>query len=214
MRTAKMWHPTFSESEAKEKVSRIMNGFKGKRMRGDRYFTGGSASATFNKMYDLIAAEDPVVPILGTKFPPAMTPALSGDFGKPNQLNFCVQAAGSSYGLLACLIVGISHLFREYELDFWYGGSVHDEVMFIVAEEQAELATYLMQMAHAWSWALTHAQLGVFDLPATCAFVSGISIDKIWRKDAKKNPSTITFDYKAGSGRELGISDSVAALAN
>lgn len=207
------YHPTFPVEVATQKATELLAAFKGSKVRGGVYFEGGTASGAFNKMLEIVHSDRPASPILDTWLPRGIWPEYLGQAGTPSQLNTTIQSSGSTYGFLSCLCLAVSYLFRQYNIDGRLGTTLHDELFYIVREEQAVLAAYLMQMAHLWCWSLQHYKLGIHDIPAVCAFASFVNIDNCWRKSPTANTITPTHSLNIEPGVELNMS-SIVQLVN
>ena len=87
----------------------------------------------------------------------------------------------------------------QHELSSWayelrHRLNIMDEYQFLVPKDKAQQTAYLMQIGHAWCWALVHYKAGLTDMPLSCAFASAINIDKTWRKSASASVTTPTFE--------------------
>lgn len=176
-----------------EKAQALQESFKGKSTKNSRYYFGGIASESFNKMLDIISLDTPQLPMLGTWMQPALTPKVWGKTGAPGQLNFTVQASGTS--ILQATAVAVTWLVKKFNIDARFIFSLHDELIFVCKEEETDVLMYLIEIAHVWVWAFLHYKLGINDMPVARAFVP-VNRDVIWRKEAVgegSKTSTPTF---------------------
>lgn len=203
VRTIRLWHPDYAMAEAKTKAAKLIKALKGTKDWQTGKFYNGLASASFNKMADIMLSPRPSTPILNTAPSYAMWPEHNGKGVTPGLLNHAVQAAASSFGMLSCLLVGSQYLFNKYSIKASFAVSRHDEYQFLVPKQDAYKAAYLMQINHAWCWALTQYKSRVYDLPIGVAFASAINIDSTWRKNANAKLETPTFNYAVPNGQEL-----------
>lgn len=187
-----------------QKAYDLQKSFKGSSNKGSRYYFGGIASESFNKMTDIISQRQPKLPMLGTWMQPALTPKVWGKTGAPGQLNFTVQASGTS--ILQATCVATTWLIKQFGIDARFIFSLHDELVFHCRSEDSEVLMYLIEIAHVWVWAFLHYKLKIYDLPIARAFVP-INRDIVWRKEAygdESNTETPTFP-KITEGEELTI---------
>ena len=82
------------------------------------------------------------------------------------------------------------YLANQYELDFKYMISIHDEVAWIVKKEHSALFAYVWQVAHLWTRAFFYFTQGFVDVPATVAFFDAVDIDFTLRKSVKAECTT------------------------
>ncbi|BGP40024.1 DNA-directed DNA polymerase gamma mip1 [Rhodotorula kratochvilovae] len=180
------------------------------------FWHGGTESFVFNKLEEIAQSERPRTPALGCGLTTALTKAYLPADGKskagegylPSRINWVVQSSGVDY--LHLLLVSMEYLCRRFEIDARYLISVHDEVRYLVKEEDKDRAAMAMQIANLWTRSLFAYRLQMPDLPQGCAFFSAVDVDSCFRKEVNmscvtpSNPDPIPF------GESLDINDSLS----
>lgn len=209
------WHPTYDDKKAEACAKAMIKSFKGEKSPDGRFY-GGMASKAFNKMIDLMMSETPYTPILDSQPSHAIRPANNGQGLTPGLCNHSIQACGSSFGMLSCALLANHWLFNKFGIKSRFTNAAHDEHNFLVLKQDTEKTAYLMQIGHAWCWSLLHYKLGIYDMPVSVAFASGINVDKVWRKSPDSKTATPTFDREIKPGKEYTMSKliDVAEKAN
>ena len=91
--------------------------------------------------------------------------------------------------------------------------SVHDSVLYICKEEDAEKVAALFQISHLWSWAWLRYNYGIYEMPLTNAFFSSIEIDRIFRKSATASTVTISQPHPEPHGRSVSVMEQIEVLS-
>lgn len=148
---------------------------------------GGSESYLFNTLEAIAGHRIPRTPALGCGVTDALKSKYlpnDGVFGSdylPSRINWVVQSSGVDY--LHLLIVTMEYLIERYGIRARYMLSVHDEVRYMVKEEDRYRAALALQIANAWTRALFCYNIGMDDLPQGVAFFSAVDIDRVFRKE-------------------------------
>ncbi|KAI3485730.1 hypothetical protein L1887_50886 [Cichorium endivia] len=100
----------------------------------------------------------------------------------PSRINWVVQSSGVDY--LHLLITAMEWLTKRYSIDARFMLSVHDEVRYLVKDEDRYRAALALQIANIWTRAMFAFKLQMDDLPLGCAFFAQVDIDKVLRKEA------------------------------
>ena len=85
--------------------------------------------------------------------------------------------------------------------------SVHDSILYLCPESQAEKVAALFQVAHAWCWAWMRYNYGINELPVANAWLSSIEIDKIFRKSADSSTKTVSQQKDEEDGHSVTVQD-------
>ena len=183
-------NPTMLPEEAQKLAGNLYASTKGKNThRSDifdrKFWFGGSESYLFNKLEEIAMSDKPQTPALGC----GVTYALSKDylpegFGSnymTSRINWVVQSSGVDY--LHLLIVSMNHLIAKYNIDARFLISVHDELRYLVAEEDKYRAALALQISNLWTRSLFAYNLGMDDLPQGVAFFSAVDVDTVLRKE-------------------------------
>lgn len=183
-------NPTMLPDQAQKLAENLYASTKGKNThRTDvfdrKFWFGGTESYLFNKLEEIAISDKPQTPALGC----GVTYALSKEylpegFGSdymPSRINWVVQSSGVDY--LHLLIVSMDHLIAKYDIKARYLISVHDELRYLVAEEDKYRAALALQIANLWTRSLFAYKLGMDDLPQGVAFFSAVDVDHVLRKE-------------------------------
>ncbi|TFK46570.1 hypothetical protein OE88DRAFT_1638280 [Heliocybe sulcata] len=174
---------------------------------GRKFWYGGTESFVFNKLEEIAMSQRPMTPALGC----GVTDALSKEFLQPgfgsdymtSRINWVVQSSGVDY--LHLLIVSMEHLIKTYGINARYLISVHDELRYLVADEDRYRAALALQVANLWTRCQFAYRLGMDDLPQGVAFFSSVDVDKILRKEVDMECVTPSQPEKLPPGESLNI---------
>jgi DNA polymerase gamma 1 len=176
-------------------------------MFGRKFWFGGTESYLFNKLEEIALSDRPRTPALGCR----VTDALSKEFLPPgfgtdymtSRINWVVQSSGVDY--LHLLIVAMNHLVAKYDIKARYMISVHDELRYLVKEEDKYRAALALQIANLWTRSLFAYKLGMDDIPQGVAFFSAVDVDKVLRKEVDMPCITPSQPEPIPSGESLNI---------
>ncbi len=86
--------------------------------------------------------------------------------------------------------------------------SIHDEVRYLVAEEDRYRAALALQITNLWTRAMFAHRLGLNDLPQGVAFFSSVDVDTVLRKETDMDCQTPSNPYglRQGYGIPFGSS--------
>lgn len=138
------------------------------------FWHGGTESFVFNKLEEIAKSEEPLTPALGCGISDALTKKYLPSTGRntylPSRINWVVQSSGVDY--LHCLLVSMEYLTKRFGIDARYMISVHDEVRYLVKEEDKYRAAMAMQISNLWTRALFSHRLQIADLPQVSLFAA------------------------------------------
>ncbi|SPO29438.1 related to MIP1 - DNA-directed DNA polymerase gamma catalytic subunit, mitochondrial [Ustilago trichophora] len=190
-------NPSVTNEEATQKAKELYMATKGQNTHTDEFFGakfwfGGTESYVFNKLESIALSDNPKTPALDCGVTNALTKKFLGkvDFGNgrmseeymPSRINWVVQSSGVDY--LHLLITAMEWLTKRYDIDARFMLSVHDEVRYLVKDEDKYRAALALQVANIWTRAMFAFKLQMDDLPLGCAFFAQVDIDKVLRKEA------------------------------
>lgn len=177
-----------------------------------KFWFGGTESFVFNKLEEIALSDKPQTPALGCGVTYALSKEyLPGEFGSdymPSRINWVVQSSGVDY--LHLLIVSMEHLIAKYDIKARYLISVHDELRYLVAEEDRYRAALALQIANLWTRSLFAYKLGMDDLPQGVAFFSAVDVDHVLRKEVDMPCVTPSQPFPIPSGESLDITNVLA----
>lgn len=172
-----------------------------------KFWFGGTESFVFNKLEEIALSDKPQTPALGCGVTYALSKEyLPGEFGSdymPSRINWVVQSSGVDY--LHLLIVSMEHLIAKYDIKARYLISVHDELRYLVKEEDKYRAALALQIANLWTRSLFAYKLGMDDLPQGVAFFSAVDVDHVLRKEVDMPCVTPSQPVPIPAGESLDI---------
>ncbi|KAG6058489.1 DNA-directed DNA polymerase gamma mip1 [Claviceps sp. LM77 group G4] len=196
----RQFNPELSEKQANAIAGRLYANTKGTKttrrtIHPRTFWRGGTESFVFNKLEELAEQERPRTFVLGAGITEAlMSRNLSSRGGYlTSRINWAIQSSGVDY--LHLLIVSMDFLVRRYNINARLALTVHDEIRYVVKAEDKYRAAMALQVANLWTRAMFSQQVGIDDLPQSCAFFSAIDIDHVLRKEVDMDcitPSHLT----------------------
>ncbi|KAI4673154.1 DNA-directed DNA polymerase gamma mip1 [Alternaria triticimaculans] len=205
----RQFNPSLSDEQTSKTADDLYKNTKGKKTNRKQlheraFWRGGTESFVFNKLEDFAEQERPRTPVLGA----AITEALQrrylskGGF-MTSRINWAIQSSGVDY--LHLLIVSMDYLTRRYGLDARLAITVHDEIRYLVKEEHRYKAAMALQVANVWTRAMFSQQMGINELPQSCAYFSAVDIDHVLRKEVDMDCITPSNKEKIPHGESLDI---------
>ena len=210
------FNPSLTEAEAKKTAEALYEATKGKKgkvkatgMKG--FWRGGTESYVFNRLEAMAEQETPRTPVLGCGITQALLSRnlAPGSF-LTSRVNWAIQSSGVDY--LHLLITSMEYLIRLYALDARISITVHDEIRYLVAEKDKYMAAFAMQVSNLWTRAMFSQELGINDLPQSCAFFSEVDIDHVLRKETNMDCITPSNLEAIPPGRSLDIHEILEAV--
>lgn len=98
-----------------------------------------------------------------------------------SRINWAIQSSGVDY--LHLLIVSMDYLCRRYNIQARLALTVHDEIRYLSKNEDNYRTAMALQVANVWTRAMFAQQMGIDDLPQSCAYFSAVDIDHVLRKE-------------------------------
>jgi len=179
---------------------------------GRKFWFGGTESFVFNKLEEIALSEQPTTPALGCGITHALSkkylPAKFGSDYMTSRINWVVQSSGVDY--LHLLIVSMEHLIQTYDIEARYLISVHDELRYLVADQDRYRAALALQIANLWTRCLFACRLGMDDLPQGVAFFSAVDVDSVLRKETDMSCVTPSHPKPIPPGESLNIEEVLA----
>lgn len=205
----RQFNPTLTEKETSQIASNLYKETKGTRttrkLLNDRpFWRGGTESFVFNKLEEFAEQERPRTPALGAGITEALMRRFinKGSF-MTSRINWAIQSSGVDY--LHLLITAMDFLIRRFNIDARLAITVHDEIRYLVKEEDKYRSAMALQVANVWTRAMFSQQVGIDDLPQSCAFFSAVDIDHVLRKEVNMDCVTPSHPTKIPHGESLDI---------
>ena len=108
------------------------------------------------------------------------------------------------------LIVSMDYLTRRYNINARVALTVHDEIRYLVKSEDRYRAAMALQVANVWTRAMFSQQMGINDLPQSCAYFSAVDVDHVLRKEVDMDCVTPSHPDKIAPGESLDIQQLLA----
>ena len=185
----KQFNPSLSEKEAEDTAKKLYASTKGKirgskSVKSNKFYSGGSESVMFNALEAIAQQPKPRTPVLGAQITEALTKRnLNKNTYMTSRVNWTIQSSGVDY--LHLLIVSMDYLIERYGIDARLAITVHDELRYLVKEEDKYMASLLLQVSNVWTRGMFAYKMGLYELPQSCAFFSEVEVDHVLRKDPK-----------------------------
>ena len=205
-------NPSLEPRDARSLANALYASTKGKRTRrkdafGKVFWHGGSESFVFNRLEEIAMSSNPRTPALGCGITSALTQKYLSDPTNsdymPSRVNWVVQSSGVDY--LHLLLVSMEYLMNKYSIKGRYLISVHDEVRYLVQEEDQYRLALALQIANLWTRCQFAYKLGFDDLPQGVAFFSAVDFDHVLRKEVDLPCVTPSYPTPIPSGNSLDI---------
>ncbi|WEW61052.1 DNA-directed DNA polymerase gamma mip1 [Emydomyces testavorans] len=205
----RQFNPSLSEDKTKAIAANLYKETKGTRttrktISDSPFWRGGTESFVFNKLEEFAEQERPRTPVLGAGITEALMRRFinKGSF-MTSRINWAIQSSGVDY--LHLLIISMDFLIRRFNLDARLAISVHDEIRYLVKEEDKYRAAMALQVANVWTRAMFSQQMGIDDLPQACAYFSAVDIDRVLRKEVDMDCVTPSHPHKIPPGECVDI---------
>ncbi|KAF6079045.1 DNA polymerase gamma, catalytic subunit [Phyllostomus discolor] len=175
----------------------------------ERAWTGGTESEMFNKLESIATSDEPRTPVLGCRISRALEPSVAQGEFMTSRVNWVVQSSAVDY--LHLMLVAMKWLLEEFAIDGRFCISIHDEVRYLVQEEDRYRAALALQIANLLTRCMFAYKLGLNDLPQSVAFFSAVDVDRCLRKEVTmdcetpSNPTGMERRYGIPQGEALDI---------
>lgn len=205
----RQFNPNITEKETRDIATRLYKATKGtkttRKMISERpFWRGGTESFVFNRLEEFAEQERPRTPVLGAGITEALMRRYVNKGGfMTSRINWAIQSSGVDY--LHLLIVSMDYLTRRFNLDARLAITVHDEIRYLVKEEDKYRGAMALQVANLWTRAMFSQQIGINELPQSCAFFSAVDIDHVLRKEVDMDCVTPSHPNKIPHGESLDI---------
>ncbi|CDR39037.1 CYFA0S02e11188g1_1 [Cyberlindnera fabianii] len=206
----KKFNPELTDDECTERAKALYIETKGQagyyhaNGKSHKIWYGGSESVLFNELERIAHQEHPKTPVLGASITRAlMKKNLNANSFLTSRVNWAIQSSGVDYLHLLC--VSMNYLIKKYGIHARLSLSVHDEIRYLVKEEDKYRAAMALQISNIWTRAIFSENLGMKDLPQSCAFFSAVDIDHILRKEVDMDCITPSNKTAVEPGESLNI---------
>lgn len=210
----RQFNPTLSERETYNIAMKLYTSTKGaqserKSLYKGKFWRGGTESFVFNKLEEFAEQRRPRTPVLGAGITEALMSSYVSKGGfLTSRINWAIQSSGVDY--LHLLIVSMDYLARRFNIDARLAISVHDEIRYLVKNEDKYRAAMALQVANLWTRCMFAQQIGIDDLPQSCAFFSAVDIDHVLRKEVDMPCITPSHHTPIPPGQSIDIQQLLA----
>lgn len=176
-------------------------------------WVGGTESEAFNRLEGIALSFSPKTPVLGCKISKALESAMVGSDFLPSRINWVVQSSAVDY--LHLLLTSMKWLITEYDIQARFVISIHDEVRYLVHEDDIHRAALALQISNVLVRAMFASRLNMNSLPESVAFFSCVDLDRVLRKDpfsdcvTPSNPQGLALGHGIPPGEGITIHDLV-----
>ncbi|KAI9879872.1 MAG: DNA-directed DNA polymerase gamma mip1 [Pleopsidium flavum] len=205
----RQFNPGLSEKETNAIATKLYKETKGtkttrKALNERSFWRGGTESFVFNKLEEFAEQERPRTPVLGAGITEALMRRFINKGGfMTSRINWAIQSSGVDY--LHLLIISMDYLTRRFNINARLAITVHDEIRYLVKEEDKYRAAMALQVSNVWTRAMFSQQMGINDLPQSCAYFSAVDIDHVLRKEVNMDCITPSHPEKIPHGESLDI---------
>lgn len=231
----KKGNPDLSLETAEQSAKDLYVRTKGMKRHKKTYFSrkfwyAGTESHVFNMLESIAMSRSPQTPTLGCGVTKALKKSnlpktedsKAGEAYLPSRINWVVQSSGVDY--LHLLLVAVEYLISQYQIDAKYLISVHDDLRYLVKDEDKYRFGLALQIANLWTRAMFAYSLGIDNLPQvctnfetlyrgladaaslqSCAFFSAIDFDHVLRKEVSMTCLTPSSTAPIPPGEALDI---------
>ncbi|PQE28469.1 hypothetical protein CJF30_00008195 [Rutstroemia sp. NJR-2017a BBW] len=205
----RQFNPSLSESETLKVAGNLYKATKGlktnrKALHPGPFWRGGTESFVFNKLEEFAEQERPRTPVLGAGITEALMSKFVSKGGfMTSRINWAIQSSGVDY--LHLLIISMDYLIRRYNIQARLTITVHDEIRYLVKNEDKYRAAMALQVSNLWTRAMFSQQMGINDLPQSCAYFSAVDIDHVLRKEVNMDCITPSHKNAIPHGESLDI---------
>ncbi|KAL4867572.1 hypothetical protein BDV12DRAFT_171208 [Aspergillus spectabilis] len=205
----RQFNPNMSEEQTQDVATNLYKATKGAKttrrlLSENSFWRGGTESFVFNKLEEFADQERPRTPVLGAGITEALMRRFinRGSF-MTSRINWAIQSSGVDY--LHLLIISMDYLIRRFNIQARLAITVHDEIRYLVKEEDKYRAALALQVSNVWTRAMFSQQVGINDLPQSCAYFSQVDIDHVLRKEVDMDCITPSHPHKIPHGETLDI---------
>ncbi|KAL8965778.1 MAG: hypothetical protein Q9183_003691, partial [Haloplaca sp. 2 TL-2023] len=205
----RQFNPSLTDKQTSEIASRLYKETKGaktlrKALRSHSFWRGGTESLVFNRLEEFAEQERPRTPVLGAGITEALMRRYINKGGfMTSRINWAIQSSGVDY--LHLLIISMDYLIRRFNIDARLAITVHDEIRYLSKEEDKYRSAMALQIANVWTRAMFSQQMGINDLPQSCAYFSAVDIDHVLRKEVDMDCITPSHPTKIPHGESLSM---------
>ncbi|EME47542.1 hypothetical protein DOTSEDRAFT_123455 [Dothistroma septosporum NZE10] len=205
----RQFNPTLKEEDAKMIATNLYQETKGtsttkKLLHERKFWRGGTESFVFNKLEEFAEQERPRTPVLGAGITEALMRRYISKGGfMTSRINWAIQSSGVDY--LHLLIVSMEYLCKRYNINARLALTVHDEIRYLAKNEDKYRSAMALQVANVWTRAMFSQQMGIDDLPQSCAYFSAVDIDHVLRKEVDMDCVTPSHPKAIPPGESLDI---------
>ncbi|CAG8615406.1 7418_t:CDS:2 [Ambispora leptoticha] len=203
----RQFNENIEEADAQKRAESLYKQTKGEKYYVNKetrpFWYGGSESYMFNGLESIATSKEPKTPVLKCGITDALNSKVVNRNYMTSRVNWVVQSSGVDY--LHLLLVSMKYLTEKYGIWTRFLLSVHDEVRFLVKDEDSYRAALALQISNLWTRAMFSYMLGIEDLPLSIAFFSAVDIDHVLRKEVEMKCKTLSHPSEIPQGESVTI---------
>lgn len=205
----RQFNPSLTEAETIAIATKLYDATKGaktnrKSLYKRPFWRGGTESFVFNMLEEFAEQERPRTPVLGAGITEALMSRWVSKGGfLTSRINWAIQSSGVDY--LHLLIISMDYLTRRFNLACRLAITVHDEIRYLAEEHDKYRVAMALQIANLWTRVMFAQQVGIQDLPQSCAFFSAVDIDHVLRKEVDMDCITPSNPVPIPHGESIDI---------
>ncbi|EGZ71722.1 DNA polymerase gamma [Neurospora tetrasperma FGSC 2509] len=205
----RQFNPSLTEAETTAIATKLYDATKGaktnrKSLYKRSFWRGGTESFVFNMLEEFAEQERPRTPVLGAGITEALMSRWVSKGGfLTSRINWAIQSSGVDY--LHLLIIAMDYLTRRFNLACRLAITVHDEIRYLAEEHDKYRVAMALQIANLWTRVMFAQQVGIQDLPQSCAFFSAVDIDHVLRKEVDMDCITPSNPIPIAHGESIDI---------
>ena len=172
-------------------------------------WANGSESHMFNMLESVANSPQPRTPVLGCRISRCLMKENVEDDFLTSRVNWVVQSSAVDY--LHLMLVCMKWLMTKYDIKGRFCLSIHDEVRYLVAEEDRYRAALALHITNLLTRAMFAYKVGICDLPQSVAYFSAVDVDKVIRKEVNldcgtpSNAEGLEKEYGVPKGESLDV---------
>ena len=175
---------------------------KGKALKDTTVYLGGTDSAAFTMLATMSATAYPETPLLKCKLTAPMCPAVCGTDFATGRTNWGIQATARDQA--DCLMVAFEWLCRKHQVAARHIFMYHDELVVLCDDQDKDIASWLLNVAHAWTWAFSNEAMDIFDMCTVGIWFDDVLQQRCFRKAPNlKTNSPSNLDEQMPDGDTL-----------
>lgn len=183
--------PSKPLAQAEEEATDLLTTFKGQKVNHSpdhQMFLNGFASDCFNVLMERGSAFTPKFPLTGQEYPLTLQTKNTGKEFILTRNNLQIQGTGKH--LLELVIMLSQYWCKQLNIKCRLVLSIHDALIVEAEESGVKKVAAVLNMAHAYAWAVFREQLGICEIGLSGLFLESVEVGDFIMKDVKSKTAT------------------------